>query len=195
MKLYKYYKIPPSDEDNYSKSMHIMDRYPLYAFTNDKKLANRFEKERKKEMFIRTVDKGLSREEYSNFAIDHRGSDLKLQKMVTVRHKNTNRQTVTNIRMVLTQNEYICCNEPLMLITDESWWDEITHCALANPYVFKPEIREALRILQYNVSFKLFNQDINIMDFIDEEDDDYEAPNFIIDEVAVFIKLYGDTFK
>jgi hypothetical protein len=193
MKLFKFYKIPSEDVD--TNGMHITDKYPLYAFTNDKNLAKKFEKERRKDLFIKIVDKGLSREEYAQFAINNRGSDLKIQKLVTSSNKNTNKQVIKKIPILLTQNEYVSCNEPMLLIMDESWWIDVTECVLANPYVFNNEIREALRILQYNVSFKVNNQDIRLMDIIDEEDDDYSAPEIEIDEVEIFIKLYGDTFK
>ena len=40
MKLFKFYKNPSDEILENAQDLSIQDKYPLYAFTNDKKLAN-----------------------------------------------------------------------------------------------------------------------------------------------------------
>ena len=62
------------------------------------------------------------------------------------------------------------------------------------PYVFNEDIRQALRILDYTITYKL-HRDCSSFDFIEEEDDDYEAPDWLNDELQYFVEMYQDTFK
>ena len=152
MKVYKFFKV----SDEYVKdlpgydSWDIQSKYPLYAFTNNKSLAKRFEKERKKNLFIKVIN-NMSREEYANFAMNNRGNDLKIQRLFSVTNKDTKKQKIIQIEVLLTQNEYVNCNEPFSPVYDEGWWGYILSAFYTDPYVFNKDIRQALRILDYNL--------------------------------------------
>lgn len=195
MKVYKFFRISDEYIQNLPgyDSWNIQSKYPLYAFTNNKSLAKRFEKERKKNLFIKVIN-NMSREEYANFAMNNRGNDLKIQRLLSVTDKDTKKQKIIQIEVLLTQNEYVNCNEPFSPVYDEGWWGYILSTFYTDPYVFNEDLRQALRILDYTITYKL-HRDSSSFDFIEEEDDDYEAPDWLNDELQYFVEMYQDTFK
>lgn len=106
MKIYKFYKKPDKEHENMiiRNDYDLMTKYPLYALTNDKKLAKKFRKTRNMKMFLEKVD-DMDNEQYVMFAKKHRGRVIVSTTLETVLDKNTENQKVAYATVIATDNE------------------------------------------------------------------------------------------
>ena len=179
MRLYKYFlkNLPPEDDD---VEYTLSDQYPLYAFTADKKLAKRFEKERNMDKFIKIVSK-VSREKYIEYGETNRNHDLSLYKLATSR-KESESGVAT---LVMTLIEYQCVDPELASVAlyDDNFWCSEYHCP---PYVYKTKIQKALDFIDYSKIYKIyFNPDENV-------DADFDVKK--IDQYNYFLDKFQDIF-
>jgi hypothetical protein len=189
MQLWRFFKKPSIDADDVPTVLTITDRYPLYAITCDKKLAKRFQRERNSDKFIIKKTK-VDKAEYAEYAMRNRSCVLCIQKLTTVKNKNTKDQEILDVEVLLTTAEYQICKEPMILIGDDSWWTNTAY-EVPNPYIFNTEVTKALRYFDYIMLYKLFVESAEMM----EQDDDYSVPQWYIDELAYFVDIYQDTFR
>lgn len=185
MHLWRFFKKPEINDEKEFDDLPISQKYPLYAITGDKKMAKRFQEERDMNKFIIRKSK-VTREEFSEFALQNRQAVLSIQNLLTS-NDNNERPGHMNVQVLLTQMEYQICAEPNISITDEYWWNTVN---IADPLLFNDNIKESLNNLDYINLFMLFNGNI---DYYDEKD--YEPPNWNIDQLAYFILIYGNLFK
>lgn len=185
MYIWRFIKKPDELNDD---NVPAMIKYNIYAITSSKKLAKRFQEERNMSQFIIRKSK-VSKEEYAEYAMAHRGKVLTLQSLLTADNKNKKNQHKERIEVLLTQDEYVNCTNPSLEIEDEGWW--INYADFLSPYRFNDKIVDSLRYLDYNMLYKLMVSPPCIAD----EDDDYEAPDWLHDELQFFITVYGNTFK
>lgn len=101
MTLYKFFRT--IDEDDNKIKLDPIKKYPLYAFTKYKKVANEFAKTRKKDMFKMVVTKGLSNEEYEDFAQQYRGCALEYKTFESYVRSN---KVTLEYDILCTTNEY-----------------------------------------------------------------------------------------
>lgn len=179
MRLYKYFlkNLPPEEED---VEYTISDQYPLYAFTVDKKLAKRFEKERNMDKFIKIVSK-VSREKYIEYGETNRNHDLSLYKLATT-HKESESGVAT---LVMTLIEYQCVDPDVVSVAlyDNDFWCSKYHYP---PYVYKTKIQKALDFIDYSKIYKIyFNPDENV---------DSEIEVRKIDQYNYFLDKFKDIF-
>lgn len=193
MKVWRFYKKPETDIDKIPDSVSIIDKYPLYAITCEKKLAKRFMKERNMDKFILRTDNDAEKEEYSYFANSHRSTVLELHKLDTVDVNDK----VISVEVLMTMNEYQYVEETMNVpLFDESWW-----YPMPMPNIFNKDIRKALRKLGYTQAYKLYlgtaeyGKKPLIPELINEEDDDYSAPPWMVDQLSYFISIFSDLFK
>lgn len=193
MYIWRFFKKPQIDRDELPERIAIDDLYPLYAFTVEKSLAKRFMKERDMNKFIVRKSK-VTKEEYSEYGMRYRSQLLILMKLQTFMNKYTDEEREDNVEVLLTQSEYQFSVELFNSIADENWWINNQYCC---PLIFNQDIIDALKEIDFVLSYKIFSIDSNsaerVANFCDI--DDYSGPDWEIDQLAYFISLFGDSFK
>lgn len=183
MKLWKFYKVPDEDEVN--------KEYPLYAVTNEKDIAKEFKETRNMEKFIVQVSKDEPKNAIADFINSNYEMLLKRRDFTTGVIAKNGKFDLRTAKIVCTDYEYVSiCENPEILIDiarEEFWYN------ILPPYIFKKKVLEALRVLEYHLWYKLYTVEFNQL--IDPSDDDYSAPDAQVDELACFIRFFGDTFK
>ena len=181
MKIWRFYLKPKKNDSN--------ERYNLYAITNNKKYANYFMNTRNMDRFFVKCTKE-DKETYSNFANDNRSNVLDEFELVCRHIGNDKLLCHKRIKVVITFYEYQCVNGDEFqceITSSPDWWIR------AGDYKkFNNKLKNALRILEYINSYKIYSMPFGSLD---EEDDDYSAPDIWIDELGALISLFGDTFK
>ena len=179
MKVYRFYKRPEYDS--------LYHEYRLYALTNKKEYAKMFRETRNMNIFVEKSSK-VSKDEWKSIIDDSRGAILTTKSLIT---KNIEDGIIgtKHVEITLTDYEYECCNDEEFSMTaflNDHYW--------ANSFgykMFKSEIVEALRVLEYVRMYKIYNNDPSM----DDEDDYYDAPDISIDEFSAFILMHSETFK
>ena len=190
MKLYKFFKIP---EENEKDDIDLERKYVLYAITNDKKMAERFKKDRNMKKFILKVHEDITKEEYMDICNDHeaRSSVLEYHELMTVFDNKHTKANAVNAKVLMTNWEW-------QIVKDVDVFNEEIWSVMPYPLIFKKKYVEALDILEYISFYKLFTIERVPYEFIEKindaiNEDDYAAPNILNDEVAVFIQNIKDT--
>lgn len=168
-KLYKYWFF-------YSK-----DTNELYAYTDDKNLANGFESQRDMNKFIK-VKKKISRSLVNDLARDYDGEYL-LEGGMRV-YDSVTKET-SECKLVVTKIEWITVSSTGFSFVNE----EIYRYCWLSPHVFNDEIFNALKVVGYN--------DIHNVLVRTENDNDINDPfDYIIpDDLGIFLKYYGETMR
>lgn len=190
MKVYKFFKIPSRhDRDN----IDIEQKYVLYAITNNKEFANRFKEERNMKKFIYKVHDGVSKEEYAEMCNEDRTAVLELYRLRTVLNNNHTLNNSEEREILMTYWEKQLIDEPPSLLEDEAYWKDMPY-----PLLFKNKYVDVLNTLQYISLYKLMASAYLPFELIQRlsttGDDDYSAPSFEYDNVAIFININEDTF-
>lgn len=134
----------------------------------------------------------VDKEEYTEYASMNRSSVLELHELLTVKNKYKENQSKINLSMLMTNQEYIMCDDPTINILDEYWWANTP-----DPYVFNKKINKAMEYIDYNLMYRLFhNSTMGETGYVFlDEIDDYCGPSWDTDNLNYFIAIYGDTFK
>ncbi len=187
MKIWKYYLKPEKETDN--PNYDIEDRYPLYAITNNKKLAEKFKRSRNMKKFIETkahVDK----ESYIEYINRNRSFKLVEYGLKTwFQHDKFDKDAIYEVDVVMTEMERSTVEDGLLEFEDISFWVNAP-----KPYMFEDKYVEALRTLEYIRSMKIFGHATSFMDY-DDKDSDYSAPTMTKDELSLFSKMYYRLMK
>lgn len=187
MKLYKFYKNPDSDIIN-SKLSNTL-KYPLYAFTRYKNVAEEFEKLHRKGIFkliITEVDK----DEFKEFAKDNRGCALEYKPLDSYIRTNNVKLTYD---ILMTYNEY-------MYVDSISDPDSLTALfdgfIFVNSCIFRKKVNKILKELFYHRLFLMHNLEVNFDDYSEEELENYmetiEDISWEYNTLNIYIMLYYD---
>ena len=197
MKVYRWYsKISDEAREVSRDLLALSDMYPLYALTDDKKLAKQFRAMRDMSKFFECVSK-MTKEEYAEFANKNR--DKVLEKIEYEHFKKRHPDGTVEMEPVIiisTRYEYEIMDsaKESTLCPDETGMEYFQH-----PELFKDEYLDALNKLEYLKCWAVFaraDQLENIHPVLDDLGvDDYAAPSFLYDEFEIFFKVFGDTFK
>ena len=182
MKVWRFYLKPDAEIGR--------KKYDLYALTNHKKFAKKFMKERDMDKFIVRCSKE-EREEYVKFANSNLSYLLDMRPYITRTLDDENRYRTKTVDVLSTDYEFQTCDSDSILIDilgEGDWYSAPSYV------IFKKKIIESLRTLEYISNYKLYASDYTNA-VIDPDDDDYSAPNIWIDELGVFLRTFGDTFK
>lgn len=203
MKVYKFYSKPTNSELMYSNDLELVDKYPLYAFTKDKRLRDIFKETRNMKRFIEVTSK-MSDEDYLNYANTNGGQLLSEYEYEHNLGYNSGKMgtladcyTMEDVKVVSTWME----RESVQSARDEGISDLSDYISYRFfPFILEKKYIEALRTLEFISYWKLMNPVVeDYLDVIREEDDvgdfDYSAPSVQFDELNMFIALYGYTFK
>ena len=197
MKLYKFYKKPDNEHIIYDDIFSVKDKYPLYAFTNNKEFCQIFINQRNMEKFIMITSK-VTKEEFVDYANTNRACMLDMNEYMHLGEYVNKKRIRTNskkVRILSTWQEKEMCEQGLedSAITLSEYVEYV-----AIPYLFKKKYIDALSLIEYTSFWKLVGNSETVMDILndgEESDMDYSAPNVLYDEFKIFIKLHGYTFK
>lgn len=195
------------EEISESLLLRIDDIYPLYAITNNKKYAKRFERERDMNQFLKVITDDVDKTEWEEYGNKNRNSVLEIAKLITrCIDKNGKESPVKSmyVEVLITFWEKSTVSDDMNYTCDDDYfWRK-----QESPYLYKNKYVEAFRKLQYIKYYNLYNIPLTAISGDDEDnmsintkfmsyegDDDYDAPSCTIDELSQFISKYGSTFK
>lgn len=186
MTLYKFYRYPEDSVRN-MKKLDSVKKYPLYAFTRYKKVADEFIRTRKSKLFVYIKTKDVSEEEYIEFAKKYRGFALEYK---TVESYVRSNNIKLDYDILMTTNEY---NNIESMIDSNLYIDDTF------PYVdvdiFTRKAMKKIKRIEYTNIVALFNNHIDF-DFIGANDSDYQYDDLVVDweydTFRLFISTYGE---
>ena len=114
MRVYEFFRIPDCSEND--KKVSIEERYTLYAITNNKEYAERFQQERDMSQFIMNVHKHVSKEEYRDLCNEERSSVLEEHELATVLSKERSSKNLKYVKILMTYWEWQLTKEPIIYI-------------------------------------------------------------------------------
>lgn len=190
MRLYRYYRKDAITEEEATKRnvrSDIRSRYPLAAVTTDKKIAREFEFERNMDLYFRFSDKIDSddedeQEEIKKFLNRNRGAVLECWELNSSKNNHKKNQKLFSVHLHVTLNEKQEVQESSSFMNDPAFWRRLPDIS-----VFLKKYKKALNVMEYDNQHKLFNSD----DYMAYSSLDYTPPNYELDELSVFIKLFG----
>ena len=176
----------------------------LYAITDKKELAKEFKDQRDMDQFFLHKNSDLDKDEIIDFMNNQHGRVLKAfeYKRLIKDTKKDNRWDYDTIRIVSTYQErqsvYDKSDASLLGIPEE--------INISFPFKFANKYSEALSDLEVDTIWKLRSFSIEQSEefveamqtgLVDEEDyyDQPVIPDALIDEVEIFVYMYGHTFK
>lgn len=189
MKLYKFYKIPNDEALENSDDLEIQYKYPLYAFTNDKKLYDRFKSERCMDNFyIRKSN--ITDTEYTEFANTYNGSILKDYK-----YTHNTLRGYESINIVSTWYE----KEAVSSFAENCYTDDANMDYNFNMFILTSKYFNLLKSLEFLNFWALYGHPMNkFMGQITEEEFEYyingSYPEVTYDEFNIFIYIFGELF-
>lgn len=189
MKLWTFYYI---NKDMLNKDGVYETGYDLFAFTNNKEYALMFIETRDASKFIIRKHK-VTKEEYTAYANEHLGKKLDLYKVSIRDNGKHTTEGVIPVDILMTYDEHAYIDEPAFVVEDPGFWD-----GAAFPFVFKDKYVKALDGFEYVKLFKffknMFDMDPVYTQFLNENEDDYEAPDFTLDPFTLLLDVSNDTF-
>lgn len=197
MKLFKFYKNPSDEILENAQDLSIQDKYPLYAFTNDKKLAKEFSETRDMKKFIKRVSH-IEKSEYVDFTNQNRGQLLEKYSYSRFKGYTSDASEVMTdkVELLTTWQE-----RELTAASVDDGIADLTDFISYNffPFIFERKYVKALDKLQFITHWKYLGYPEKYKDFIsiDEVETfmDFSSPNISVDEFSVYILLFGDTYK
>lgn len=207
--IYIYYLHDSSlSQEEYDTLVHSDYGQQIYAITDKKEFAKRFESERNMNHFIKVVKSNFDKDEAREFVNVHAGTRLE--------------EFQYGVYQGIGKNEFSQVKYVDILSTNAEY-AEVTNIAegglfgvldfeklnMPNPFKYKNKYVDALdtlelircwKYLEYGLMFsdnfslkKVNGKEVD--EIPDVYDTDYDYPDAVIDEVAVFVTLYGDQFN
>lgn len=190
MRLYRYYRkdaLTEEEAESLNKRSDIRSRYPLAAVTTDKEFATEFEFERNMDLYLRFVSKLDSddeeeMEELKKFLNRNRGAVIERWELNGKRKNHKKQQKDISVILHVTYNEKTEVQESATFMNDPGFWRQLPDVSIfANSY------KKALCQIEYDNNHKLFNSD----DYMIYSMYEYTPPNYELDELSMFIRLFG----
>mgnify|MGYP004452486811 CR=1 FL=1 len=197
MILYKFYRA--LDENIDTSDLRMNEKYPLYAFTTDKKIYKDFKNMRNMSKF-HVIKSEISKSDFVEFANSH--SNAKLD-YFTYSSVDKNKYRMMDIYILSTWHE----RENTDAIASEGYiygiCDPEYHFNFnisLNPFILKNKWIKLLKDIVYIDAWKLFGNPEKFLSSISDDDKNdflgYEYPDTVhIDESAIFVFLYGELLK
>lgn len=173
MKIYEYFLKSNNEE-------HV------YAFTNNKEIAKQFESIRNMKLFHKEIEH-MDKDEYMDFANDN------LLHLISIHDLNTTGIIDGEIahvktKLAMTDIEYETSTDPGADPFEDFWYGKENIYMLSG--CFKNKYRTLLDHWEYYTMGKVY-----LGRPVDEEHDDYNAPDFLIDELGAFYLNYEKYLK
>lgn len=200
MRVWRFYLI--TDKNSRRKDLvanTLREKYPLYAITSDKDRAMDFMKSRDMDQFIVKTTKGVDRNDWVKYSNRNRSEVLEYHTLNTrgKLDKETGKTKIKKVKVLMTYGEY--CNSTDVASDDGvaiSLNSFFMSVRLINPFCFREKYQKILDRLMYSKMYYVYADDPFV--FVKSQDEDYTISfngKFIYDELRIFIKEHGDTFK
>lgn len=191
MRLYRWYR--KFDVSIVDTKLDIMDRYPLYAFTTDKKIRKIFNKTRNPNAFIEFSDK-VSKEEFVEFAKHRQDHMLDYHRYNYYTYKD---QTLHDIDVITTQYEF----DVVDMITENGLIEAVPSNKFSSielVSVLRPEYITTLKQLMF-IQVAYYNEGFGST-YIDKFLEDIgclEMPEILLgsNTFNILIDNFSDTFR
>lgn len=158
---------------------------PIYAYSDNKEIAELFESTRNMEIFIKKK-KNLSVKEIHELCKIHTKQYLKIRKLTT---KSPNYKKV-EVPMAITTSEELVFDAHTLKISYDIW----CHTNLVQPKIFTRPIRELLNKIKYDYIYHTGMSDKNKSDILDDIDPlDFKHANMSLDELSIFLNIFKTT--
>ena len=135
----------------------------------------------------------MKRKDYAIYANRRRNTVLKEAPLITAINKGTKKEKMINVKVVMTDDEeMMITDDPYIpcISNDDNFWNYIGSI-ICNTSIFKKKYKKALEYIFWKDHYKFYvHYFIQNLD-IDDEDDDYSAPNYYIDELGLFVDTFG----
>lgn len=198
MKIWKWYKNLTKEQLEQSFDLTTEEKHPLYAFTTDKKQRDLFRKMRKMDAFIE-MKSHIEKDEYVEFANNHRGQLLDFYKYAKVIGREGLSPVMEDVPLLTTWDEKEWTQASIEQFSDSG----SSQCIQTYPFppmIFREKYFHALYQLQYVAYWKLYS-DFTISRIHERMLEDlgveldYTAPEVTFDEFAIFVNVFGDTLE
>lgn len=155
---------------------YLKDDKTLYAYTDQKELARKFESTRDMNIFYK-IKKVISKDALNSLAEEYQNKYLNEYELNTY---DTNTGYKCKVYIVMTQEEYMT-----VLASDAGILVGLNSHCFYDPRIFKDEIQEALNEIYYKYFFTSISSGKAILYEFDEN------VNLTIDQLGVFLAFYG----
>ena len=188
MKIWKYYKVPDKENRDNEKK-----KYDLYAITDKRRYAERFENERNMNMFIKGEVSDLDDSDGLDFLNANQQLVLDVFSYETKAVKELNKQyTIDTVALLTTYSEYFNCKSEQC---EEFMFTETMFIGVPHYKIFNNKLIKDLKRIEYVNLFKVLVSNPIFINSMSSEDIDYAAPDICADEFGVFLRCYGSLFK
>lgn len=183
------FRLLPRDGYIHDTSLALENKYKMYAFTENKKLAKRFMKERNMKLFLHTTVK--KDKETAEYWMHHnRGRWLAIRDLETYLNKNTPQQITKNAKVLITEDEKSFVEETI----DTNPIGPINeYCGgFVDPDVFEDDLQASLKRLRYH---DLWRMALYAKDYVDAgafPNGPIDTPDIAFDSMGMFTLMYGD---
>lgn len=154
----------------------------LYAYTHKKYLKELFEEERDMSLFSITK-KDIEKDEYAKFKKEHSSLELGRRGFYT-KSDDDSLSGKEVVYITATSSE-----EMDVYVKTDKVFLELGRFIVHEAEIMNDDIKEALMILYY-FDVMRFNSELEMLHF-----DPHPIQNFNVDELAVFLYLFGNTLK
>lgn len=189
MTLYLFYKKSPEG---------FVNDPVLYAFTNNKDVANKFRNDRNMDKFVFHKETGVSKDEFNRFSSQYHKCEL-INGHFYTKGDILNKRVPVSVLCT-------CKEEETVLINSDKMWNEYKDC-LFDASMIKNKYLKALNTLMYFKFYGFFElkSKYDVDDFYEPYYSAYgPSADFILgemqngyqyDDLKLFLHFFGDTFK
>ena len=195
-KIWRFYKKPTEEMKKFTNQELRLDvKYPLYAVTADKKMANMFRKTRNMDLFLEKSS-SIDKDDVGMYLRAHDHATIDIYELDTYKDKNLPTQEPMVAKVCMTKSEYDYVADAsdtgsiLNLVSDWAGWVPIE--------LFTPKIKKLLYKLGYHKA-QLFVYQGEIPFYLDMQGDatgiSFYDLEYEFDQFGVFVVLYEHTFS
>lgn len=186
MKVYTYYEKPSPDD-----LKRGIKEYRLHSITNDKDVVDQFEYERDMNRFVKNIHK-MDKDEWQDYQDGNQAFILENKTLKTKSIDENGLYYESFVNVLSNDNEIMYCSDSFapLRVLDINYWN-MHYRDVIKAMNLKVKIKESLDKLEFFRTAKIILGESRFDPF----GDDYDAPAVEPDELAIFIMLYGDTFK
>ena len=188
--LYRIYKKPTQEAWEKCHDLELQDKFPLYAFTNNKEYYKKFEEMRDMDKFIVQKSK-VTHDEFVEFANSNSSCILNYYDFTHKIGYNERGPKVEEIQVLCTWTE----KEYVDATVDDVFTDMNMTNSISCPFILADKYLDALDKLAYVGFWRLYNDDYDSLIFAEIQPMGYEYPPYSVDELMLFITLFGDYMK
>lgn len=199
MKIWKWYRNLSEEEFEAARDDAIEDKYPLYAFTDDKEIRDLWRKMRDKDKFIE-IKSSISKEDYVVYTNNNRGALLEFHEYSKfMGYDKDPEDRFVSVKILSTWSE----KENVQSMLESTFDRNSPACTVEYPFppmAFIDKYFKALYTLQFVAHWKVYGVE-TVPEYQEEMlsemgvELDYSYPDVEFDEFSAFVLLYSEYLK